>query len=86
MNNIEFYCQSCGANWTKGNYKLGCKECGGGALTRVCIICDGKYGNLWNKMPLDSNDSHEGHWMGFCGLSPDEQFEFIQRKMKEENV
>jgi len=53
MNRIIFYCITCGANWTKGNYTPECNECGGGALKRSCIVCDGTCGNTWKKMPLD---------------------------------
>ena len=81
MSRIEFYCLTCGANWTQGNHTSGCNECGGGALKRSCIVCDGRCGNTWQKMPLDSNDSGEGHWMGFCGLSQEENLEIVQRKM-----
>jgi len=83
MNNIEFYCQSCGANWTKGNHTPECKECGGGALTKPCIICEGKCGSTWKKMPLDSNDSRLAHWGGSCGLPKAEKFKLIQKKIKE---
>lgn len=85
MNRLEFYCLSCGVNWTKGNYTDGCNECGGGALKRSCIVCDGKCGNIWEKIPLDSNDSSEAHWRGFCGLSPKEKIDIVQRKFEKQN-
>lgn len=86
MNNVEFYCQSCNANWTKESYTPGCEECGEGALTRHCIICDGKCGNTFDRAPLDSNDSGMAHWIGSCGLPKVEQLEIIRRKVKEKNI
>ena len=66
-------CLSCGAAWSSGEYSKDCKECGGGALDRACIVCYGSCGELWTRAILDSNDTGEAHWIGFCALLPEDR-------------
>lgn len=62
-------CGTCGANWTEGQYRSDCPECGGGALEIACPRCGGRCGAKWRRTILDSHDSRSGHWIGACKLS-----------------
>jgi len=65
---VDWSCQSCGAHWSEGAYSQDCKECGGGAMERPCFVCNGECGRMWSRAPIDSQDSHEAHWIGSCGM------------------
>ncbi len=41
---------SCGVVWYEGLVTLGCKECGGYAMTRQCPICKGVCGKQWKRV------------------------------------
>ena len=66
-------CTNCDANWSDGHFTARCPQCGGGAMERPCGVCQGRCGQLWKRAVLDSQDSNEAHWMGTCGLPPEEQ-------------
>ena len=66
-------CTSCGVAWSAGQFTPDCPECGGGAMDRACPICAGACGRRWDRAPLDSQDAHEAHWVGGCGLPLEEQ-------------
>jgi hypothetical protein len=63
---ISLKCSTCGAIWGHGDYSEDCKECGGGAMERECMLCGGKCGRKWQKMQMDSNDTGVAHWGGEC--------------------
>jgi hypothetical protein len=79
-------CLSCGAVWSKGEYSKDCKECGGGALERTCMVCGGNCGTVWKRAILDSNDTGEAHWMGSCALPAREQKKNFGKKFMYENT
>jgi len=62
-------CYTCGADWSRDKWTKDCMECGGGALTIDCPICNGKCGAKWQKATMDTNDSGISHWHGNC-LNP----------------
>lgn len=74
---VEWICHSCNANWSQGNFTEGCDECGGGAMRRSCLVCGGECGRTWDRAPMDSQDFHQAHWIGSCGLSQAEQMEHM---------
>src|SRR5512136_244301 len=77
---IKAECLSCGAAWSNGEYSKDCKECGGGALERACIVCDGNCGTLWKRAIVDSNDTGEAHWIGSCASPAREQQRILRQK------
>ncbi len=81
---MKLICLSCDSDWTEGEFAQDCQECGGGAMTRACVVCLGQCGNPWTRAPQDSNDAGEAHWMGHCALPRDEQMEIMRRRAKEE--
>jgi hypothetical protein len=64
------YCTSCGADWGAGGWSDGCEECGGGAMSRDCPLCQGRCGTIAQRAVIDSNDERCAHWIGACGLAP----------------
>jgi hypothetical protein len=77
---LAHFCNNCESNWTAGEFDPGCAACGGGALERGCVICNGKCGQNWKKAIQDSNDSGEAHWVGKCDLPVEEQMQHIRRR------
>lgn len=61
-------CNSCGADWEKGEFTARCSECGGGAMTIPCPRCAGQCGATWDRMVIDSNESGAAHFVGRCKL------------------
>ena len=81
-------CMTCGADWETGAFSEDCEECGGGALTRLCPMCEGKCGQTWSKMLIDTRDESCAHWAGTCGLSKEEKAELMRQyieKMKSQS-
>ena len=72
MSEQNYLCTSCGANWTEGEYSDDCRECGGGAMERSCILCGGRCGSIFKRAVIDSMDTGEAHWVGSCKLPPGE--------------
>ena len=81
---MDFSCLSCNSEWTRGDFSETCEECGGGAMERACIVCLGECKNTWKRAPLDSQDSHEAHWIGGCALPRERQMEIMRRRAAEE--
>ena len=52
---LEYSCLACGANWSRGEFTEGCKECGGAAMEVDCMLCGGRCGRKWQRMVMDSN-------------------------------
>jgi len=65
----RFACQSCGADWSAGEFDAECAECGGGALERQCGFCDGVCGAVWKRRVIDSWDEAEAQWIGGCAAN-----------------
>ena len=61
-------CLDCGADWSEGAWSPDCLQCGGGSMTILCPICQGKCGQFWQRAVMDSRDFHEAHWVGRCGF------------------
>lgn len=59
-------CQQCGASWSEGSFSEDCAACGGGAMDRACLVCEGACGAEWRRAVVDSQDSGEAHWIGAC--------------------
>jgi hypothetical protein len=60
-------CASCGADWTAGDFTLGCEECGGATLEVPCPLCGGACGRVWRRAVDDSHHAGVAHWSGRCG-------------------
>ena len=80
-----YRCNSCDADWSDGGFTDGCTECGGGAMTRNCILCNGKCGAEYSRAVIDSWDSGEAHWIGSCRLPEDEKRQLIQNHLAEQS-
>ena len=75
---MTYRCSSCQAIWSEGEFEKDCPECGGGAMKRNCILCNGQCDSVYLRAVLDSWDTHEAHWIGSCKLAEEEK----QRLMK----
>ncbi|KAF2880563.1 hypothetical protein ILUMI_25601 [Ignelater luminosus] len=70
-------CFTCGVSWAEDHVSLDCSECGGYALERPCVACDGVCGAVWKR---DLNKSHgcsKAHWEGECkrsSMQPEKKF------------
>ena len=64
--NARFRCPACDADWSQGEHSSGCPACGGGAMERQCLVCEGACGATWKRAMLDSADTGEAHWIGSC--------------------
>lgn len=80
---VTWTCTSCGADWSGGAFTPGCDECGGGAMQRSCLLCDGSCGAVYERAPLDSIDFHMAHLTGACSLSKEKQQEWIETRWAE---
>ncbi|OQR73557.1 hypothetical protein BIW11_09652, partial [Tropilaelaps mercedesae] len=58
----------CGVSWSDNHVSLDCKECGGYALTRPCLACDGQCASLWSRNLAASHDHRQAQWEGRCTL------------------
>ncbi len=81
---VEWICHICTANWSQDEFTAGCDECGGGAMRRPCIICGGRCGKVWDRMPMDSQDFQQAHWTGSCGLPKSEQMLLMREQLESE--
>lgn len=82
MPNESTHCTHCNADWTAGQYSKACDLCGGGALVRSCLICNGQCGAEFSRAVLDSWDTGIAHWVGVCKLPIEEQ----RKLMMEQNI
>lgn len=80
---VTWACTSCGADWSGGAFTPGCGECGGGAMQRPCLLCDGSCGAVYQRAPLDSVDSHMAHWIGTCMLPKEKQQDWLDARWAE---
>lgn len=42
-------CFTCGVSWADSHVSLDCSECGGYAMERPCIKCEGECGQRWRR-------------------------------------
>lgn len=82
MSDQNFKCGHCHANWSKGEFSANCKQCGGGAMERPCLVCGGRCGAIFKRAAIDSNDYKEAHWIGGCQLPADEQQRCLQELLE----
>ncbi|MBW1887729.1 MAG: hypothetical protein JRI52_05180 [Deltaproteobacteria bacterium] len=73
-------CTSCGTDWSKDKFSVDCPQCGDGAMTLICLICEGHCGRMWTRAVLDSQDFNEAHWVGSCGLPKEEQVAITKKR------
>ncbi len=85
MNEIIFICKDCGANWSQGEFSKECIQCGGGALQRNCILCNGKCKSTYSRAVIDSWDTGEAHWVGNCRLPADEKQIYMKAWLEDNN-
>ncbi|XP_045478124.1 protein pinocchio isoform X2 [Harmonia axyridis] len=62
-------CFTCGVSWNDSHVSLDCSECGGYALDRPCLECEGKCGAMWKRDLSLSHSSGKARWQGECALS-----------------
>ncbi len=83
---LTWRCASCDAAWSEGAHTEGCEECGGGAMTRPCVLCGGRCGATVQRMPLDSIDHHLAHWIGGCRLDREAQLRLMREQVDREGA
>lgn len=66
-------CFTCGVSWVEDHVSLDCSECGGYALERPCLICDGSCGAVWKRDLTKSHSSSKAQWEGECKHSLKQQ-------------
>ncbi|KAF5290827.1 hypothetical protein FQA39_LY14589 [Lamprigera yunnana] len=59
-------CFTCGVSWAEDHVSLDCSECGGYALERPCLVCDGSCGSMWKRDLTKSHSSNKAQWEGEC--------------------
>ncbi|CAH0563992.1 unnamed protein product [Brassicogethes aeneus] len=59
-------CFTCGVSWTDKHVSLDCSECGGYALDRPCMACDGTCGASWKRDFTQSHSCGKARWTGEC--------------------
>ncbi|XP_075732195.1 protein pinocchio-like isoform X2 [Rhipicephalus microplus] len=62
-------CFTCGVSWAEGQASLDCAECGGYALHRPCVHCDGSCGRVWRRDLVASHQLRRSQWIGKCEKS-----------------
>ncbi|KAL3227641.1 hypothetical protein MRX96_024063 [Rhipicephalus microplus] len=61
---------SCGVNWTEEQASLDCAECGGYALHRPCVHCNGICGGVSSRDLVASHKFRRSQWIGECDKPP----------------
>ncbi|XP_066260090.1 protein pinocchio [Euwallacea similis] len=59
-------CFTCGVSWAESHVSLDCCECGGYALERPCLKCEGACGAVWKRDLSMSHASGKARWSGEC--------------------
>jgi len=80
---ITYCCSSCKAIWSQGEFGRDCPECGGGAMQRNCILCNGQCDSVYQRAVIDSWDSGEAHWIGSCNLPEEEKQKLLKMLFSE---
>lgn len=63
-------CFTCGVNWSEEHISLDCAECGGYAMQRPCMRCNGSCGQVWSRDLAASHNLQRAEWLGECGIAP----------------
>lgn len=63
-------CFTCGVNWNEEHVSLDCAECGGYAMQRPCLRCNGSCGQVWSRDIAASHNLQRAEWLGECRLAP----------------
>ncbi|XP_077559711.1 uncharacterized protein LOC144174745 [Haemaphysalis longicornis] len=63
-------CFTCGVNWSEEHISLDCAECGGYAMQRPCLLCNGSCGQVWSRDLAASHNLQRAEWLGECLLAP----------------
>lgn len=63
-------CFTCGVNWCEGHVSLDCFECGGYAMQRPCVHCDGHCEGVWMRDLAASHKFQHAQWFGECKHVP----------------
>ncbi|XP_077559710.1 protein pinocchio-like [Haemaphysalis longicornis] len=63
-------CFTCGVSWCEGHVSLDCFECGGYAMQRPCVHCDGHCGGVWKRDLAASHKLQHAQWFGVCKHVP----------------
>lgn len=66
-------CFSCGVSWYEDHVSLDCSECGGYAMQRPCLKCDGQCDSIWRRDLAASHDTHKAQWEGECKLNSNDK-------------
>ncbi|XP_054723689.1 uncharacterized protein LOC129233727 isoform X2 [Uloborus diversus] len=62
-------CSNCGVSWYDDHISLDCSECGGYAMCRPCVQCNGQCGSMWRRDVKASHLSKQAEWLGSCSLN-----------------
>uniref|UniRef100_L7LYT8 Protein pinocchio n=1 Tax=Rhipicephalus pulchellus TaxID=72859 RepID=L7LYT8_RHIPC len=63
-------CFTCGVSWAEDQASLDCAECGGYALHRPCVHCNGSCGGVWSRDLVASHKLRRSQWIGECQKAP----------------
>ncbi|XP_075732193.1 uncharacterized protein LOC142774925 [Rhipicephalus microplus] len=63
-------CFTCGVSWAEDQASLDCAECGGYALHRPCVHCNGSCGGVWSRDLVASHKLRRSQWIGECEKAP----------------
>ncbi|KAL1423850.1 hypothetical protein MTO96_020765 [Rhipicephalus appendiculatus] len=63
-------CFTCGVSWAEDQVSLDCAECGGYALHRPCVQCNGSCGTVWRRDLVASHKLRRSQWIGECEKAP----------------
>ncbi|XP_037569646.1 protein pinocchio isoform X1 [Dermacentor silvarum] len=59
-------CFTCGVSWYEDHASLDCAECGGYALRRPCLHCNGSCDEVWSRDLDASHKQRRAQWLGEC--------------------
>lgn len=65
-------CFTCGVSWYEDHASLDCAECGGYALRRPCLHCNGSCSEVWSRDLDASHKLRRAQWQGECKKAPQE--------------
>ncbi|XP_077559706.1 protein pinocchio-like isoform X3 [Haemaphysalis longicornis] len=63
-------CFTCGVSWYEDHASLDCAECGGYALNRPCLHCNGSCDEVWSRDLAASHKLRRAQWQGECKKAP----------------
>lgn len=62
-------CFTCGVSWYEDHVSLDCTECGGYAMQRPCLRCEGRCNGVWTRDLAASHEQRCAKWEGQCQLA-----------------